>query len=188
MHASRSFTFWPLGVMVRFMRHNATIYNISVILWPSVFIGGWNRSSQRKPPTCCKSLTICLILFIVCSTQDDSVLYNIVRSAMAINSFHDHIINVSWLNSCISRYYFCGYFLNFFQHVYIICYSFFFCNLFRVFHKLTGLYYCIEYTSPWARFEFATLVVIGTDCTVSCKSKYHTITTTTPPSDVLNFE
>ena len=34
------------------------------------------------------------------------------------------------------------------------------------------LYYtsCTEYTSPWAGFEFITLVVIGTDCTGSCKS------------------
>jgi hypothetical protein len=30
---------------------------------------------------------------------------------------------------------------------------------------------CIEYTSPWTRFKFTTLVVIGTDCTGSfCKS------------------
>jgi hypothetical protein len=28
-------------------------------------------------------------------------------------------------------------------------------------------------------FELATLVVIGTDCTGSCKSNHHTITTTT---------
>ena len=32
------------------------------------------------------------------------------------------------------------------------------------------------YTSPWSRFWFATTVVIGTGCTVSCKSNYHTIT------------
>ena len=32
------------------------------------------------------------------------------------------------------------------------------------------------YTSPWSRFGFAT-VVIGTGCTVSCKSNYHTIST-----------
>ena len=37
--------------------------------------------------------------------------------------------------------------------------------------------YCNEYTSPWAGFELTTLVVIGTDCTGSCKSNYHTITT-----------
>ena len=37
---------------------------------------------------------------------------------------------------------------------------------------------CIEYTSPWTGFELTTLVVIGTDCTGSCKSNYHTITTT----------
>ena len=40
------------GVMV----FNATFNNISVILWRSV-IGGGNRSTQRKPPTCHKSLT-----------------------------------------------------------------------------------------------------------------------------------
>ena len=49
------------------------------------------------------SITICLILFIDCNTQDDSVLYNIVQNAMADDSFHDQIINFSWLNSCISH-------------------------------------------------------------------------------------
>ena len=38
---------------------------------------------------------------------------------------------------------------------------------------------CIEYTSSWASFELTTLVVIGTDYLGSCKSKYHTNTTTT---------
>jgi len=33
----------------------------------------------------------------------------------------------------------------------------------------------------WTGFELTTLVVIGTDCTGSCKSNYHTITTKTPP-------
>jgi hypothetical protein len=37
---------------------------------------------------------------------------------------------------------------------------------------------CIEYTSPWMGFKLTTLVVIGTDCTGSFKSNYHTITTT----------
>jgi hypothetical protein len=31
----------------------------------------------------------------------------------------------------------------------------------------------------WVGFELATFVVIGTDCIVSCKSKYHTITLVT---------
>ena len=35
----------------------------------------------------------------------------------------------------------------------------------------------------WAGFEVTTLVVIGSDCTSSCKSNCHTITTTTPPSE-----
>jgi len=37
-------------------------------------------------------------------------------------------------------------------------------------------YCCIEYTSPSTGFELTTIVVIGTDFTVSCKSNYHTIT------------
>jgi hypothetical protein len=34
---------------------------------------------------------------------------------------------------------------------------------------------CIENTSPWVGFEVTTLVVIGADCTGSCKSNYHLI-------------
>ena len=45
----------------------------------------------------------------------------------------------------------------------------------------------IKYTSPWAGFEFSTLVVIGTDCIGSCKSNYHTITTTMAPKDLLHI-
>jgi hypothetical protein len=36
---------------------NATFNNISVISFQSVFNGGGNRSTQRKPLTCRKSLT-----------------------------------------------------------------------------------------------------------------------------------
>jgi hypothetical protein len=43
----------------------------------------------------------------------------------------------------------------------------------------------IEYISSWAEFELKTLVVIGTDCKCSCKSKYHTITTTTRATTAL---
>ena len=35
---------------------------------------------------------------------------------------------------------------------------------------------------PWAGFELTTLVVIDSDCNGSCKSNYHTITTTTTPN------
>ena len=42
-------------------------------------------------------------------------------------------------------------------------------------------YCCIEYTSPWTGFELTTSVVIGTDCTGSWKSNYHTITSTMAP-------
>ena len=40
------------------------------------------------------------------------------------------------------------------------------------------LYHIMLYTSPWSRFEL-TSVIIATDCMVSCKSNYHTITATT---------
>jgi hypothetical protein len=39
---------------------------------------------------------------------------------------------------------------------------------------------CIEYISPWTGLKLM-LVVIGTDCTGSCKSIYHTITTMMAP-------
>jgi hypothetical protein len=42
------------------------------------------------------------------------------------------------------------------------------------------LYYVMLYRVHlvWVGFELTTLVVIGTDCKGSCKSSYHTITTT----------
>jgi hypothetical protein len=43
------------------------------------------------------------------------------------------------------------------------------------------LYHIMLYTSPWSRFELTASVLIGTDCIGSCKSKYHTITTTNAP-------
>jgi hypothetical protein len=39
---------------------------------------------------------------------------------------------------------------------------------------------CRKYLA-WTGFEITTLVVIGTDCIDSCKSNYHTITTTRDP-------
>ena len=38
----------------------------------------------------------------------------------------------------------------------------------------------------WAGFKLTTLVLIGTDCIGSCKSNYHVITNTKPPSPNLN--
>ena len=38
---------------------------------------------------------------------------------------------------------------------------------------------CMEQTLSWTEFELTILVVIGTDSIGWCKSKYHTITTTT---------
>ena len=46
---------------------------------------------------------------------------------------------------------------------------------------------CIEYISPSTGFKLTTVVVIGTACTGSCKSKDHTITTTTYPKVLLSW-
>jgi hypothetical protein len=45
------------------------------------------------------------------------------------------------------------------------------------------VYHIMLYTVhlTWGGFELTTLVKIGTDCIGSCKSNYHTITTTTSP-------
>jgi len=45
------------------------------------------------------------------------------------------------------------------------------------------LYHIILYRAhlPWVGLEITILVVIGNDCIGSCKSNYHTITTTTAP-------
>ena len=51
-------------------------------------------------------------------------------------------------------------------------------NLLQVTDKL---YHVMLYTSPWSIIELTTSMVIGTDCIGSCKSNYHTITTTTTP-------
>ena len=49
---------------------------------------------------------------------------------------------------------------------------------------LTPLSTLFQYRSPWAGFELTTLVVLCTDCTYSCKSNYHKITTTTTPCSI----
>ena len=51
-------------------------------------------------------------------------------------------------------------------------------------HRPAVSHWHTEYTSPWAGLESTTIVVIGTDCTCSCKSNYHTITTTTAPDTI----
>jgi len=82
------------------------------------FIGGRNRSTRRKPPTCRKSMTNFIIRILLTPLSSSNSSYHII--------------------------------------------------LYR-FHP------------PWAEFELTMLVVIDTDCTGSCKSNYHTNTTTTAP-------
>ena len=49
----------------------------------------------------------------------------------------------------------------------------------QVTDKLNNIKLNIKYALPQAGFKLTTLVVIGTDCTGSCKSNYHSITTMT---------
>jgi hypothetical protein len=48
-------------------------------------------------------------------------------------------------------------------------------------HWQTWSQCCIEYTSPWTGFKLTIFMVIGTNCTGSCKSNYHAIKTTIAP-------
>ena len=50
----------------------------------------------------------------------------------------------------------------------------------QVTEKLNHIMLYRVYTA-WLRLEITTLVVIGTDCIVSCKSNFHRIMTTTAP-------
>jgi hypothetical protein len=49
------------------------------------------------------------------------------------------------------------------------------------------LYHIMLCTSHWSRFKLTTSMVIGTDCIGSCKSNYHTITTTMIPGINIYF-
>jgi hypothetical protein len=49
-------------------------------------------------------------------------------------------------------------------------------DIFRFISDTDKLYHIKLYSSPWARVELTTSVVIGTDCIGSCKSNYHMIT------------
>jgi hypothetical protein len=55
-------------------------------------------------------------------------------------------------------------------------------RLSTIFQLYSKYHHIMLYTSQWAEFELATLMVIGTDCIVCCKFIYHPITTTTVPA------
>jgi hypothetical protein len=61
-------------------------------------------------------------------------------------------------------------------------------DLSQVTDNLYYIIWCIEYNSPWTGFELTILVVIGTDYIGSCKSNYHTITSTTTPQQFYQYQ
>ena len=61
-------------------------------------------------------------------------------------------------------------------------------DLSQVTDNLYYIIWCIEYNSPWTGFELTILVVIGTDYISSCKSNYHTFTTTTAPQQFYQYQ
>jgi hypothetical protein len=95
--------------MIRVMVFNVTFNNISVICF---LIGGGNRSTQRKPPTCCKLLTIFIAVigtYCVCSCKSsyhkhtNTMARIFLYSLVSIHAVYTHILidfwvtNISWL-------------------------------------------------------------------------------------------
>ena len=112
------------------------------------FIGGGNKIFRRKTSTGRKSRTNCIKDIVLCSV---------------CVCFVD-----LWLSFCIISFGHC-----------VICSSIYsLWSLLWYFQTLLITLCCIEYTSPWTGFKLTALMVLGTDCTGSCTSNHHAITTT----------
>jgi hypothetical protein len=171
------------------------------------FIGGGNRGTQRKPPTCRKSLTN---LITWCCIEYTSSWMEFELTTLVV-------IDIDCTDNCFIH---SNWHVEFVHHLgihlelsvtvsvvlvsswkYISHHQRIFLNFISLKVKwpayiryiirgtqrkpptcrksLTNLiiYCCIEYTSSWMEFEITTLVVIRIDCTDNCKSNYHRITT-----------
>ena len=75
-----------INMVCWFMVFNATFNNISVISWQSIsFIGGGNRSTRRKPPTCHKSLTNFMTYYYAfCNISSYDILAYITKNYIAL--------------------------------------------------------------------------------------------------------
>jgi hypothetical protein len=67
------------NIWVRVRVFSASFNNISVISWRSVFIGGGNWCTRRKPPTCSKSLKNFSKSTCYCKTTDYYIIKRLYR-------------------------------------------------------------------------------------------------------------
>jgi hypothetical protein len=119
------------------------------------FIGGGNRSTQRKPPTCRKSDKLYqIMLYRVHLAIKWGRLYSLSLFTVYMRFLHALLMSRSLGPKIIM--------IKEMVRVLQFCFS-------------NGS--CFDKTG----FELTTLVVIGTDCTGSSKSDYYTIMTTTAP-------
>jgi hypothetical protein len=70
------------GLLVCLMVFNTTFNNISVISWWSVLLVE-EISVQRKPPTCCKSLTNFITCCNICVTNDHRYVPLVVNTSQS---------------------------------------------------------------------------------------------------------
>ena len=117
------------------------------------FIGGGNRSTRRKLPTCPKSQEFTPIFSLIHVARSFVSYVVICKSLFVLFSFFYHC--VVWLLWFMDPDYAGIFKLLSLSNIITLC--------------------CFEYISLWSGFKLTALVVIGTDCPGNCKSHYHTI-------------
>jgi hypothetical protein len=133
----------------------------------AVSFNGGSQGTQRKPLPCRKSLTTVVALshkVVSCTWSPCTVCVKV----MGFNATFNNISVISWWSVLLVEV----------------------TEVTGENHRPVASHWqtwshnvkCIEYTSPWVGFELTTLVMIGTDCTDSCKLNFHLITTLTAPS------
>ena len=176
-----------------------------------VYIGcQWFLSRQRYYPwgTLFFWIRLMLIVYIFMILQwldyfDERNLFNMPLGVLQFTSTHNaHVLHLRILNVKDSTDYWfkvkglgLWYLMplsTIFQNLYIVVISFIGGGNQSTWRKpltccksLTNFYHIMLYRVHliWVGFELTTLVEIRTDCTGSCKSNYHKITTTTVPKD-----
>jgi hypothetical protein len=131
------------------------------------FIGGGNRSIQRKPSTCRQSLTN-LSHYVVSST-----VWRYQRDNQ--NPYIEEEQTTQWPKEKVQK-----------DKQWSTKHTYKTKDRVTRTPLKTGSE-LIQYTSPWSGFKLTTLVVMGIDCIGSCKSTYNTITTMMAPKFLQHF-